>query len=471
MTPARIAVLDSLTLLLAAAALLVWITGGFKTSLADVRLSVTSPLRLVAWAIALTAIRHILAPRPSIVERIRTGVALWRSSEALAAVLPPFLVTRLAVLFAGMLAVFAFGLGPDGASFRPSSNEAANLMVRWDTAWYLDVATDGYRIMPGRGQQNYAFFPLYPMMVRAGGVLTGGHYLLSGFVISVAAFLGALLYVHALARAYCRDREAARMAVTLLAMYPFALFFSAVYTESLFLLCVAGGLYHLHRGEDGRSAAWAFLAGLTRPNGFLLSVPLAALLAARFWPGSSRLGLRLSSAAPAGRGLAPRSSIAFLAVIAPLAGMLLYSSYVYTLTGEPFAWASVQSEWGRRAAPLTSIVSGPIDRIAEHGLVGTMREWPFDTFNALGAGLALALMWPVTQRYGFALGLFVAVNLLPPLLNGGVMAMGRYTSVLFPLFFWLADRVPARQLPYWSMLFGMGQALAAAMFFTWRQLF
>lgn len=397
-------------------------------------------------------------------------VTVWPRSEALAAVLPPFLFTRLAVLFVGFFAVFAFGLA-HGGTLPPVSEVVAQLMHRWDAAWYVGIATEGYRFVPGGGQQNYAFFPLYPMLLRAGALVTGGHFLLSGFAISMAAFLGALLYVYALARVYCRNREAARMAVALLAMYPFALFFGAVYTESLFLLCAAGALYHLLRGEDGRSAAFAFLVGLTRPNGFLLALPLAVLLAARLWRGHARLRLHLSSAAPTSRVVPAPWHMGVVAVVAPVAGMLSYSAYVYTLTGDPFAWVSVQEAWGRHPASPLSIVTGPLSRLSAAGLLGTIAAWPFDTLNALGAGLALALLWPVTRRYGLALGLFVALNLLAPLLNGGVMAAGRYTAVLFPLFFWIADRVPARQLPYWSMAFGMGQALAAALFFTWRELF
>jgi len=90
---------------------------------------------------------------------------------------------------------------------------------------------------------------------------------------------------------------------------------------------------------------------------------------------------------------------------------------------------------------------------------------------AIAVAFAIALLWPVTRRYGLAFGLFVVANLLPALLVGGVVAVGRYTSVLFPLFLWLGERMPPRHAPYWFAIFGMGQGLAACLFFTWRQLF
>ena len=50
------------------------------------------------------------------------------------------------------------------------------------------------------------------------------------------------------------DEDAARYAVWLLAAYPFALFYGAIYTESLFLLGAVGAFYHLRRREWTRRA-------------------------------------------------------------------------------------------------------------------------------------------------------------------------------------------------------------------------
>src|SRR5207237_5553932 len=68
-------------------------------------------------------------------------------------------------------------------------------------------------------------------------------------------------------------------AVTLLATYPFAIFFSLPYTEALFLLGSVAAFYHFRRHEWVRAAAWGALVGLTRPNGCFLSVALACLIA------------------------------------------------------------------------------------------------------------------------------------------------------------------------------------------------
>ena len=110
--------------------------------------------------------------------------------------------------------------------------------------------------------------------------LVGGNtwlaHIVSGTIISLAAFVAALAYLYALARDYLDDAQA-RTALWMLAAYPFALFYGAIYTESLFLLTAVGSIYHFRRQEWWRAAAWACLAGLTRPNGFLLGAVLGTM--------------------------------------------------------------------------------------------------------------------------------------------------------------------------------------------------
>jgi hypothetical protein len=60
---------------------------------------------------------------------------------------------------------------------------------------------------------------------------------------------------------------------------------------------------------------------------------------------------------------------------------------------------------------------------------------------------------------------------MTPLMMGGLLSMGRVTSVLFPTFLWLGVVVPPRHRLGWLVAFAMAQALAAIVFFTWRPLY
>jgi hypothetical protein len=63
------------------------------------------------------------------------------------------------------------------------------------------------------------------------------------------------------------------------------------------------------------------------------------------------------------------------------------------------------------------------------------------------------------------------VNLYLPLSSGAFEGLGRYCSVLFPAFIWLATVVPSNQRPVWIATFAALQAFGAALFYTWRPLF
>jgi len=460
---------DAVTLVLALLALEILLFQGFRFDVAGVRVSATDFGRPIILAGLLTVVRHAVVRRPSLRERLRQILSRRYAPPGVSAVLWPFAVSRLAVLFTGLTAVYAIGFR-EAPPFRVSLDETLNLLARYDTGWYWSIAQGGYS--PGGNlQHDVAFFPLYPLLMAGFGRLLGGHPLIAGFLVSVGAFLGGLVYVYRLGAAWCVREDSPAAAVALLAFYPFAIFFGLIYTESLFLLCAAGAMYHVFRRHVALGTLFAFGAGLTRPNGFLLALPLAvlALSASSRVRGTALrwlLGERLQHA-PRNAGtawyLAP--------VLAPVAGMLAYSAYVYTVTGAPFAWVSAQGGWGREYSGLSALVTGPYARLQYRGVLGVIRAWPFDTFNAMAGLFAVVGLWPVTRRYGLGLGAFVAVNLLPPMLVGGSVALGRYTSVLFPLFFWIADSVPPDRRQYWLGAFGVGQGLAACLFFTWRPLF
>lgn len=379
------------------------------------------------------------------------------------------------MLLVGLLAVLSIGY-PNGAPpYRLSDNEALNLPVRWDAGWYLRVANEGYSWdADSAGQQPIVFFPAYPLLVRMLAAPLGGTpaaFILSGLLVSWAAFTWALVYVHRLAMRSGLTRPQATAAVWLLAVYPFAVFYGALYTEALFLLSSVGCFYHVHRREWLPASAWGLLAGLTRPTGWMLTAPLALVAARPLLPRTARRWIVTGDDPAEGRGswLAPA-----MAAATPALATLVYSAYVYTVTGRPFAWASGHAAWGRHYEGLSGLgrlFSTRIGFVASFGLDFYVRQSSYDGVNLLAAAFALVAVVPVTLRFGVAYGGLVLMNVVAPLMTGGFLSAGRITSVLFPLFLWLGACTPVRwRLPL-TVTFVMGQALLASLFFTWRPLF
>jgi hypothetical protein len=249
------------------------------------------------------------------------------------------------------------------------------------------------------------------------------------------------------------DPARARTAVLLLSAYPFAVFFSAAYTESLFLLAALGAWFHFRRGDSLRASAWGLLAGLTRPNGCFLSIPLGLLA----------VGVRDAAGA---QGAARRPALVRLAVAAmPGVGMLAFTAYLQHVTGIWFAWSKTHAAWGRvlGAGSPAAMFTG----LGPEGLLAYAVDRPYDLLNALGLVAALALLRPV-WRLSPAWAVFVIVSVAVPFSAGGLLSIGRLTSTLFPIFLAWAAVLPAALAPALIALLAMLQGLVAVLFYTWR---
>lgn len=459
---------DLVALLFGLLGVFVLLFGGFAITLGG-PLRVHSPSRLFFVAASIVALRHVFVPADPLHRRVSRAIADTRAG-ALVPLALAVLASRLAVLAVGYFATITIGFPGKPPEVLPEP--ALHLEDRWDAGWYTGIALEGYTF---RGQftsqQNIAFFPAYPALMRVVGYGVAAYspgawrdtrlarLSWAGALVSLAAFVWAARYFWRLARDQIGEERAA-YATALLAAYPFSVFYSAAYTESLFLLGVVAAFYHCSRREFGRATLWGLLVGLTRPNGCFLSLALAVAVGTDLMKrprGSDRVEpqelLRLS-----------------LAVAAPVIGMLAFSAYVHQVTGSWFGWARLHEAWGRTyegLAPATRAFTW----LSEDGLLHIVERVPFDTLNSLGLLFALAMIWPVLRRTGLAYAVFVVINLIPPFVAGGVLSMGRFTATLFPLFIALAALVPRRAQPAVLTIFALGQGLAACLFFTWRQLF
>ena len=449
--------------------------GAFSVSLGAWTIRVTGADRLLFVAAAIAAVRHAAYPSDPIHRR------LWRfarvSVDSPGVVARTAIASRIAVLIAGYFAVLTIGIAAETNGFTVSADPVLNLPARFDAGWYGTIALEGYSFQ-GRfdRQQNVAFFPAFPLLQRFAGYPFGAfatnvsderrlaRVLWAGVVISIVAFAWAAVYLWRLARdmigtAFAFD------AVALLAAYPFAVYFSAAYSESLFLLGSVAAFYHFRRGELARASGWGLFTGLTRPNGCLLSVALAAQIVAEIIKPAHADACGRS----AGRAENPRLTHWFAAAT-PGIGMLLFSAYVKHLTGAWFGWARLHETWGRTFSGVTPLIQ-TYERMTGQGLLNALQAGPYDALNSLAVLFALAMLWPVFRRAGIAGGVLVIVNILPPLLAGGVLSMGRVTSTTFPLFLALAAIVPPRMVTALVTTFAVGQGLVAVIFFTWRPLF
>jgi hypothetical protein len=271
--------------------------------------------------------------------------------------------------------------------------------------------------------------------MRAVGTAIGVHPLFGGLVVSLVAFLAALCYFWR----WTAERaglEAATGAVWLLSAFPHAIFFSAVYTESLYLLIGVCACYYAERRQFWNAAAIGLLAGVVRPNGFLLALPIVIIA----FITSRERGHLISRSA---------------AAVTPVVGVLCFSAYLAWRVGDATAWLANQAAWPNNFG------IRPVELPHAH-----VNLWWIP--NALALSVVITALAPLTTLLGAAYGVFVLSNIAPPLLLHGWMSMGRFSSVMFPVFAWLATRVQGRARTRLIVGFVAGQAVLAALFFTWH---
>lgn len=340
-----------------------------------------------------------------------------------------FIVTRLIVFLAAYLAEVAIpGITGDGLYHANPNNVFLDVWARWDSGFYLSIAENGYNFELGQ-QSSVAFFPLYPLLMALITPIVGST-LAAGVVVSNAALLGALVFLYRLTDLEFADNAAATRAVFYMAAFPTAFFFSAVYTESTFVLFAIAAMYFARR----RLWAWAALAGVLVASARIVGVVMWGVvglewLRAHGWTLSTLH--RRDAWAGLWRGL--RTDWRSLAIICliPL-GLLTYMLYLYNTFGDPVAFSTTQSAWGRELVGPFVIIYRDLANLWGADV------WRGDIFYHIVVDLAAfavvvgagVVMW---RQLGESYALYSLLSVLIPV-SSGSQSMTRYALVVFPLF-------------------------------------
>jgi hypothetical protein len=89
---------------------------------------------------------------------------------------------------------------------------------------------------------------------------------------------------------------------------------------------------------------------------------------------------------------------------------------------------------------------------------------PYDTLNGLAATVVAVSIPFVGSRLGLGYALFMLCNLALPLSSQSLEGMGRYCTVLFPFYLWLASFKSALVHSSTLIVFSMLYVLCLALF-------
>ncbi|XP_010458601.1 PREDICTED: GPI mannosyltransferase 2-like isoform X1 [Camelina sativa] len=146
--------------------------------------------------------------------------------------------------------------------------------VVWDSVYFLRITECGYEY-----EQTYAFLPLLPFFIS---ILSRTVFaplvpfiglravmVLSGYTVSNLAFVFAAIYLFRVSVIILKDTEASFRASIIFCFNPASIFYSSIYSESLYALFSIGGVYHLLSGTSNVAVLWFALSGYARSNGVL----------------------------------------------------------------------------------------------------------------------------------------------------------------------------------------------------------
>lgn len=347
-----------------------------------------------------------------VLSQIRVAFRLEPGTVRLyAPVIAAFVVSRLVIL-AAALAVEAGFFGVNPRLTRGDPAPILGSLTTWDGNWLIGIARDGYHLAPigDAGYHDYAFFPLYPALVRFLALPFPDLIALVGIALNTVLFAVALVLLVRLARPHLGENRAIR-AAALLALFPFSFVFSMAYSETLTLVLIVSSFLAVEGGRAGRAGLYFGLASLTRAQSAFYLVPLA--LASRLRGPNRWRWLWL--------GLGPLATLAYLV-------------WVAFFTGSPNGYLASYAAWGRNtggAAEGSGSVSNALSGPLAYYFAGLM------ICLVIAVGL---FVFARADRIPLAYLVIPIISLTMLMVSGSLEAIGRVVLLAFPYSWILASR-------------------------------
>jgi hypothetical protein len=337
-----------------------------------------------------------------------------------------WLSAALGVWFSEMFHPLVERFEHDGTAYARAGvirNALVDGWVHWDGRHYIAIASTGYEF-DGQRWPNMAFFPLYPILIRAVAPLVGNNVTIAALLVAQLAFFGALLLLYDLvARDF--DRDVAYRSVLLVLVIPTSFFFAAPYSESLALALLVAAIWALRRERWWLAGAAGFLLALTRLPGALIA-PIIAFAYLR------QIGWRWRAI-----------RVPALAALLPPAGLGLFMLYQWQRFGTPFAFLIAQRQWKNWLSPPWVIPERLFQALTD------LPSWPNAAFQAAFWLSFIALAIAALRRLPLLYSITLLLFLLPPYFSNWPWSISRHVLLGFPAFVVLAlwtERLWARQL-------------------------
>ena len=317
-----------------------------------------------------------------------------------------FLVWRFSILIFSFFAVYLLGgyLNPQKVNFLEA-------LSSWDGGHFIGIAKFGYQY-----HEQYAFFPLYPLLIKTFAPFFLNSFNLSAlFLSSVFSFL-ILLFFQKIGELDFKKTEIQK-AVFLFLSFPTSFFLTVAYSESFFIFLAVASLYYSRKDKWILAAILAALASATKPFGIIL---FAVLIFEYFKQKNYKI---------------KKIGADILVLVLSLSGIGLYMGFLKLTVGNAFVFLTSQANWQRE------FFSFPSKVIWERYLsVFSLDQIGTRFFAQHALELVAVLFFVIILIYSIGklrstYIFYCLLLLLMPLSTGVLLSFPRYFILAFPLFF------------------------------------
>ncbi len=297
---------------------------------------------------------------------------------------------------------------------------ALHSTARWDSAYYVSIATQGYSTSPT--QPTVAFFPLFPLLTALVSKL-GLSILLSGFVINCVAVFFACYFLFKLAGEFFKDKKLAYRTVLLFLFSPVAYFLAAFYTEALFCALAFGAIWYARQSRWWAASLLAGFATATRSPGAIIVIVLLIEYLDQIHFNWKKI----------------RSNILWL-LLAPL-GIVAHMMYLKYKTGDPLAFIHITKLYWSYHVFTPNVLQTIYNQ--GHLIVSLIRDhkpadiqYFFDLILPYAAWLLalIVTIWTFVKKLPWSYRILGIASLLLFCINGNFISDHRYFILFFPIY-------------------------------------
>lgn len=299
----------------------------------------------------------------------------------------------------------------------------SNLVQMWasfDCRHYLSLAEHGYSYF--YTQQLYAFFPVFPFLIRSLASITGC-YLTSGLIISHLSLIFALYFLYKLVRLDFKEKTA-KSVLLLLLLFPTSFLFGAINSESTYLLFVVLSFYLIRQKKVLPAVLIAILASATKFSGIFIWPALII----EFWHQNKKSFKKML-----------KQSKTLLLLFPPL-GLILFMRFQAINAGNPLAFIETRPDFAPRFAEKITLIYQVFFRYLKMIFTLTPVDPIYFTvlLEAFVGALFLILIILAFKKVRSSYALFALLSYLTPTLTGSFSSMPRFALSIFPAFIVLA---------------------------------